>query len=378
MPVDALNVPNADISIHFLASNSVGYVKKVDDLWFSATKPEELLAGDGINVIRYLPDRAVSVMACIDQYQICNANSSPSACTILGSAYDMNLSYPLFGLNNNQKATVQRFTNVLQWIQTFIPPYVLGSQALLANDLVIQQVLSSGLPSNQWQLEVRGWFETSLATLQDYIVQFAVNTGDLGQYGYIMKPDPEGTAEEQALAHFCLNQRVRNTGGYRSFSFLGIMIVVCVGSAIILLSWILEPLVAYLRHSSGSSKCRGTRDYREVARMADRKLQLHRMALVSAGYDRIWEQTMDEIPIATAGAMMPPPSRRLAPNDDDYHYGAPKMVTAPVARNGSPEKETPDSLPGQTPSAVGETDSRYVRGAADEWSRRIQGDSSWG
>jgi hypothetical protein len=348
MPVDALNVPNADISIHFLASNSVGYVKKVDDLWFSATKPEELLAGGGINVIRYLPDRAVSVMACTDQYQICNANSSPSACTILGSAYDMNLSYPLLGLNSNQKATVQRFTNVLQWIQTFIPPYVLGSQALLANDLVIQQVLSSGLPSNQWQLEVRGWFETSLATLQDYIVQFAVNTGDLGQYGYIMKPDPEGTAEEQALAHFCLNQRVRNTGGYRSFSFLGIMIVVCVGSAIILLSWILEPLVAYLRHSSGSSKCRGTRGYREVARIADRKLQLHRMALVGAGYDRIWEQTMDEIPIATAGAMMPPPSRRLAPNDDDYHYGASKMVTALVARNGSPEKETPDNSPGQT------------------------------
>src|SRR5271170_425334 len=98
MPVDALNVPNADISIHFLASNSVSYVKKVDDLWFSATELEELPAVGGINVTRYLPDQAVSVMACIDQYQICNANSSPSACTILGSAYDMNLSYPLLGL----------------------------------------------------------------------------------------------------------------------------------------------------------------------------------------------------------------------------------------------------------------------------------------
>jgi hypothetical protein len=314
--VAALDVPNADISIHFLAQNSVSYASPVYDIWFSATQFSNG-SGNGLTLTTYEPDLKVSVMACTDQYQICNPGSSPFTCTIVGSELDLNLSISQIGLNSYQAATAQRFMRLLAWTSTFETVFDLGSQALLAHDLV-RLSTSPGLPEDQWQLEARGWFETSLAKLQDYIVQFAVNTADLGKYGYVMAPDPEGNPEQQALLHFCGNQRIRNTGGYRSFSFLGLMIVICLGTTILVLSWILEPLVAFVRGVKGPRK----HDYREVARVADRKLQLHRKALVSAGYDKIWLQTMDDIPITTLGSQLPPATRQSAPNATDYHYFA--------------------------------------------------------
>jgi hypothetical protein len=346
-PVAALDVPNADISIHFLAPNSVSYVDPVHDLWFSATQFSNG-SGIGVTLLTYQPDRKVSVMACTDQYQICNPGSSPFTCTILGSELDLNLSISQIGLNSYQAATAQRFMRLLAWTSTYETVFDLGAQALLAQDLV-RLSISPGLPDDQWQLEARGWFETSLAKLQDYVVQFAVNTADLGKYGYVVAPDPTGTPEEQALLHFCGNQRIRNTGGYRSFSFLGLMIVICVGTTIFLLSWILEPLIAWIRGTWGP----GDYDYREVARVADHKLQLHRMALVGAGYDEIWEQTMDSIPITAApGLQLPPATRKSAPSTNDYYYAAPEAAVPPTGTvleaAISPENGATTTLPAQT------------------------------
>jgi hypothetical protein len=37
-----------------------------------------------------------------------------------------------------------------------------------------------GLPNNQWRKEVEGWFETSLAKIQVYAVEFSSNAAGLG------------------------------------------------------------------------------------------------------------------------------------------------------------------------------------------------------
>jgi len=107
LPVSALNVSNADISAHFLAQNSVQYLAPVLDPWLSANQ----LYNDsepGLELILYGPDAFVSVMACTDQYQICNPGSSPYDCTIVGSQKDLREGFLQIGLNPYQLATARR------------------------------------------------------------------------------------------------------------------------------------------------------------------------------------------------------------------------------------------------------------------------------
>jgi hypothetical protein len=116
----------------------------------------------------------------------------------------------------------------------------------------------------------------------------------------------------------CSNQRIRNTGAYQSFSFLGLMIVICVGLTIIVLSWTVEPCVSFIRSRRPHRK----HDYREVARVADRKLQLQRLALTGAGYSQGWEHVFDLVPVTTRGCEFPPPTRYRSNDVEDYHYSA--------------------------------------------------------
>jgi hypothetical protein len=65
-------------------------------------------------------------------------------------------------------------------------------------------------------------------------------------------------------------------------------------------------------------------DYREIARIADRKLQLHRMALQGAGHVQGWdiERTLDEIPVTTRNTVFPASLRHKVTNVDGYRYSA--------------------------------------------------------
>jgi hypothetical protein len=313
-PVMALNIPNADISAFFLAQNTVSYSSPVQDIWFAATNFSDG-SGLGISLGTYGPDKRATVMACTEQYQICNPTSSPHTCSILGSLLDVDLSTSLLGLNPHQLATAQRLIRVLQWTTSFQIAFDLGAKALLAADLV-RVILSPGLPDQHWKLEATGWFEAGNAKLQDYVVQFAVNAADLGPYGFVIAPNPQGDPTQKALSQACSNQRVRNTGQFRSFSFVGLMIVVCLGSALLVLSWTLEYIVGKVRGCRTSRK----HDDREVGRIADHKLQLHRMALVGAGYRDIWERTLESVPVTRADTDLPAASRVEDTKDADYRY----------------------------------------------------------
>jgi hypothetical protein len=306
LPVSALDVGNADISVAFLAQNSILYLSPVSDPWFSAN---QLLNFSLPNVpdVSYGPDQEVSAMACIDQYQICNPNGSPYTCTIVGSAIDMHEGYLEIGLNDYQIATAQRLFYALTLTGTYVTVNLLGDTALFARDHLSGITIGEGLPDNQWQIEVQGWFETSLAKLQSYVVEWAANLADLGPEGSVIAP-----------LNMCSNQRIRNTGAYQSFSFLGLMIVICVGLTIMILSWTVEPCVSFVRRKRPHSK----HDYREIARIADRKLQLQRLALTGAGYGQGWEHVLDLVPVTTRGCEFPPPTRYTVNGVDDYHYSA--------------------------------------------------------
>ena len=315
--MSALNLSNADISAHFLAQNSVQYLAPVADPWLAANQLYND-SGSGIDVVLWGPDEYVSVMACIDQYQLCNPNSSPYDCTILGSQKDLRKGFLQIGLNPYQLATARRLALALIWTSTYETVLSLGSTALLARDRLVG-LIGTGLPANQWQIEVEGWYTTSLAKLQSYVVEYAANVADLGPTGSVVAPSSGADAETQAAYDQCSNQRIKNVGGYQSFSFLGLMIVICVGSTIIVLSWIVEPLVAFVRSKRGNNK----HDYREIARIADHTLQLQRKAFEGAGFSDGWdpEHLLDVIPITRGGTLLPAAS--WYKNDDDttdFHY----------------------------------------------------------
>lgn len=304
----ALNVSNADVSAHFLVQNSVQYFSPVSNPWLSAHQVFSD-SSSGQSLILYGPDEYITVMACTDQYQI--SNPTTADCTTLGSQLNLRTAAKLIGLNSYQLATADRLYNGLIQTTTYAIVYHLGSDALLAQDRLADYT-SFSLPDNQWQIEVQGWFETGLAKLQAYVVEYAANVANLGSYGSTI---------DQVFYDMCFAQRIRNTGAYQSFSFLGLMIVICVGSTLILLSWITEPIIACTRQrrrKNGNHK----HDYREIVRIADQKLQLQRMVLVGAGYGDGWEHLFDEVPVTTKGALFPPPTRleRGLADAEDYCY----------------------------------------------------------
>jgi hypothetical protein len=267
-PIQPLQVATGDVSLHFLASNSIAYLSPVQDIWFSANKELNLSANSTATFQNvYEADQFVNVMGCLDQFEICNPNTSPFSCTIIGGLRDVAQAYTQIGLNEYQTATAQRMTPVFAMSSTFNTVNGLGDTALLARDRLVN-FIGTGLPDNQWQVEVEGWFQTSLAKMQASVVEYAANVVDLGPFGYINTPNPNGDAIQKAAASFCSNQRVRNVGSYQSFSFLGVMLVVCVGGVIIVISWSLDRFIEFVRRHSKKNK----HDYREIARIADQKL----------------------------------------------------------------------------------------------------------
>ena len=176
-----------------------------------------------------------------------------------------------------------------------------------------------------------------MAKMQAYTLEFATNLADLGPYGYVVSFNPTGNAVNKAGVNLCSEQRIRNTGGYQTFSFLGLMIVVCVGSLIIILSWIVEPIVGFVRNKTKNKK----HDCREIARIADHKLQLQRMALMGVGYEEEWDpkHAMDFVPVTRRDTLFPLPSRTKT-GGDDYRYSTLDPLSSSKTP-GTPEHHIP-------------------------------------
>lgn len=294
------------------------YDRTVDDPWFSAhiEPPSSVPAS---SKLIYQADSYVSAMACIDQYQLCNPTTSPLNCTMLGRYEDVNRQWYDMNVNNHQLVTVSVAMDAIRISTTYWVTNGLGMAPLLAQELV-NGLRSAELPDNQWQLEFQTWFKTTLAHIQAYILAIPVQPTDVGRsikfWGF-NTPDP-------AVRDFCSNIRIQNTGGYQSFSTLGLIIILAIGIPIIVLSLTVEPCVANLRrrrrippqhlhntkvqhHETNRDK----HDHREVARIADSLLQLQRQVLTSAAPELDWKARMRSVPVTIDPAARFPLPRRV-------------------------------------------------------------------
>ena len=105
----------------------------------------------------------------------------------------------------------------------------IGSASLLAHDLVFQDLLSEGLPDNQWQLEASNFFAISLARLQASVLEFSAKSSQVAEDQYLVAASTE---QEQYL---CNNQKIRDIGGYELFTAAAVWLIIIVGLIILIL-----------------------------------------------------------------------------------------------------------------------------------------------
>jgi hypothetical protein len=298
-PVPALQAQNADISIYFILFNSVHFLEPNDDPVFTvSTRADENT---------YSADRPVSVISCVEQHQVCNpvnGRCSPfhgrRQMMVHSDTSPTNLILDL-NLNVQQIAVLERTDWAL--MQSGIADAVSLSEVgnLRAENTLLSGPIQLGLPSNQWQLEVTGWLEESLAKFQHLIQEYAtgptidIEGSNLFQVWVPEKGEP--VTDDKALRvlrqtekEHCSSQITRDTQGTLSFSVLGLAIIFATGGLIIILSLTIVPIVAWLqaRFIFG--------EYKRRTWIMDEMLQLQRMLLSELGLG-VWSGPTGLVPV---------------------------------------------------------------------------------
>jgi hypothetical protein len=290
-PSKELNRTDADVSIFFLAQNSVEYNGPVDDPLFSAHLAEYVVV-EGITEFYFLGDDYVNALGCIDQHQFCNPtypgfDGNTTGCTTLTS-YESAIS----GLNGLllsefQMAVAERIVSNLIFENMYYSVLGRGASALRASELALD-LAQVALPNNQWTIEASGWFATVLARLQQAVVEYATGATGLPPGGKIIS---QGTIYDTALCH---SQKVEAPSGYQNFSVLGIAIIVIISFVIILVGLTVDSVVGWCQKRWKKNA------YGRLAWTLDEKLQLQRMAYEGAGWN-FWKHRESTVPIYTNG-----------------------------------------------------------------------------
>lgn len=190
-PIPSLFNPDGMTELIFLSSNGMQFFDKTSDPWYRAITPGDKLrtpfTGDELIEV-YQPEEAASPMGCVEQFQFCNPSLSSNSCGPLASWDDAQLeAAPLFGMttedwangldptaNNTIGSRYWWLIQVLDSGQTSIHSIVnnLGAEALTSLKYLSDGMMGP-LPTNQWQLDVRYWWATYLASLQAAVVNTA-------------------------------------------------------------------------------------------------------------------------------------------------------------------------------------------------------------
>jgi hypothetical protein len=168
---------DGDTSLFFFTTNSVYYTQQILDPIFLAIYSDQVPIPSLSSVISaFLPYNPVSAIGCVDQYLIINPNTKASTKPM--NQIDLASAVQSLDLNVAQTITAQRIIQYLSNSDTYSSVFGSGAAALKASDHVLNFKCLS-LPDDQWRTEVEGWFETSLAKIQAYAVEFPSATGDL-------------------------------------------------------------------------------------------------------------------------------------------------------------------------------------------------------
>ena len=231
-------------------------------------------------------------MSCIDQFQIQNPSSNQA--TELTSSIKALIQAGYIGLNARQIATVARLSLSSYDILLFNSVNGLSAAALDAPNSAYTY-LSPGLPDNQWQIEASGWFNASLATLQSLVLSFvSKDMSGTERFANVTPP-----SEVPELNDMCNNQIIKNIGAYQTLSVLGIAVVAVIGTLIIVISWVVEPIVNGIRKSKDRRRSRAPEANQWLLQSA---LHLYRLSSQAQGMGGDWSKCDDEVPVTRSDA----------------------------------------------------------------------------
>ena len=277
-PIPALKRTDADVTMMFLASNAVEYRSPVLDPWFQATYAHNLTDTSGVNFTEYLADYWVGVLACADQYQFQNPANGRS--TSLTSMAGLVTETERLEFNKLQNATLLSLYYSANYQQTVYSVYSQGPRALRASDSLLgSDVVSPGLPKNQWQIEATQFFSISMAKLQQMMINYAAGP----PHAY------DGMVFVNGNEALCGMQKIRGNNGFLSFSVLGVAIILVLGGLLIFISLVLDSAIGSLRQRFNWD------DHKRLQWAVDEKLQLQRLAFEGAGQGR-WKGGVNSIP----------------------------------------------------------------------------------
>ena len=193
-PIGSVFRDDADINLFFLQGNGIMHLQPVDDPWYkTSTTPvgnTTIEPGSARGII-YLPSEAASPLGCVDQYQFCESkDNSDKKCGPLASWSDaMSGAAPLFDTIYDPTADYDASTLRSALFHYFIDVFSqsprkihdilvqLGPKALQSQKSVLSGY-QTPLPVDQWQADVKYWFDISIALTQAAFLDAAVGTTD--------------------------------------------------------------------------------------------------------------------------------------------------------------------------------------------------------
>ncbi|KAI8627032.1 hypothetical protein F5Y19DRAFT_477924 [Xylariaceae sp. FL1651] len=255
VPIPSLLRSDADTYLAFLSGNGVRFTEFINDDWYRINPISRNTtftgADNGTSQMSqepiYLPKEPASPLGCTNQYQFCKPGIPNNTCTPLSSLYDaVDRALPLFNvtreefvedLGDSDTATpVVYFMNTV-WMAPMTIYYLV--QHLGPRALDSQKTLTDGLQGpmsdNQWQKDVTSWWNYSLAATQAAFINTAVGPTDLESINY--RHSFNGTYFDKV----CNSQKIQSTA-FASFSVLGLFFTFAAGLAIVLTSYLLEPI----------------------------------------------------------------------------------------------------------------------------------------
>ncbi|KAK5113614.1 hypothetical protein LTR85_010843 [Meristemomyces frigidus] len=288
-PIPELNRTDADVTLMILAQNSVTYDEPSDAPWFSAHTQRNATSGD-LTVAWYVGDDYFNNLACTDQHQFCNPNSdlSEGSCTSLTDGTTILDDMFTIGLSELQVAAAGRIAVGMLFDSIYYSVNGRGASALRASETCFGNS-QLALPNNQWQIEVDAWFATSLARLQQSMVDYAVGPTNMPAGVNIIHPS---SIPDQVM---CRSQKIKATSGTQNFSVLGVAIILIVGTVLIVVGMTVDKVVG-LAQKLVRPNAPG-----RLAWVLDEKRQLQRMAFEGAEWTG-WQHCNSGIPTTTEAA----------------------------------------------------------------------------
>lgn len=289
-PIPELRRSDADVSIFIISANSVYYYDAVSDPLFAAN----VIVTAGPYTF-HRANQFYNVLGCVEKYQVCSTPPSGTSCTQANSRDAVYAESHHIGLNPAQLVAAELFLNISFYGSTSTSAFGLGAASLLANDQVADDQISASLPDNQWQLEASNLFALSLARLQAAVPVFT-SKSEFSTGQYVAPP----TQDQQR--YICHNQKIRNIGGYQSFTAAAVWIIIGAGLLILVLASTIDSCFEFIQ------KRRQWKYYKVVQWKTDSKFQQQRIAMSSSGKGT-WTGADESIPVTLRGEVLAVPKR---------------------------------------------------------------------